>query len=164
MSGFQGRLNNDLPVGFEGDFASTNPHHSLLNAIEAQYKAGANGVTVGRFAWVDPATGLATNVKGSLTLLGFVGREGTAVISNGTGAESSLLVRGGYGVTLYDGGDFWGRFAAGATIGQNVFAKDADGTLVSDAGTTLANHTLTPFKVASTAAAGELAKITGWIK
>ena len=164
MAGFQNRLNNDLPVGVEGDFASTNPHHTLLNASEAQYKAGASGVTVGRFAWVDPSTGLATNVKGSLTLIGFIGRAGTAVIPNGTGAESSLLVRSGFGVTPYDGGDFWGRFVGGAVIGENVFAKDADGTLVSNSGTTLASHTLTPFKVASTAAANELAKITGWIK
>ncbi len=156
--GFQTRLNNDLPVGVEGDFASTNPYHTLLNAGEAQYRTGPNGVYAGRFAWVDPETGLATNVKGSLFLGGFVRREPTATIL--LGQESSMLIRGGFGITLYDGGDFWARFAAGATIGQNVFAADADGSLVSDAGDTLASHTLTGFKVASNAAAGELAKIT----
>lgn len=160
---FQSRINRTLPVGVEGAFASTNPYHALLNAAQGQYKAAAAGVVVGRFAWVDPATGLATNVKGALTVGGFVLRANTATVLT-PNQEYSLTIRGGFEVELFDGGDFWARFAAGATIGQNVFAADADGTLVSDAGTTLADHTLTPFKVASTAAAGELAKITGWIK
>lgn len=159
---FQTRLNRTLPVGVEGSFASTNPYHSLLNAAEAQYKAAAAGVVAGRFAWVDPVTGLATNVKGSLTLGGFVLRENTATVLTPT-EEYSMTIRGGFEVNLYDGGDFWARFAGGATIGQNVFATDADGTLVAATGDTLADHTLTPFKIASTAAAGELAKITGWI-
>lgn len=160
---FQSRINRTLPVGVEGAFASTNPYHSLLNAAQGQYKAASAGVAVGRFAWVDPVTGLATNVKGALTVGGFVLRANTATVLT-PGQEYSLTIRGGFEVELFDGGDFWARFAAGATIGQNVFASDADGTLVSSAGTTLADHTLTPFKVASTAAAGELAKITGWIK
>lgn len=160
---FQTRLNRTLPVGIEGSFASTNPYHSLLNAAEGQYKAGPNGVVVGRWAWVNPVTGLATNAKGALTLGGFVLRENTATVLKPT-EEFSMTVRGGFEVNLYDGGDFWARFAAGATIGQSVFATDADGTLVAGDGDTLADHTLTPFKIASTAAAGELAKITGWIK
>jgi len=160
---FQSRINRTLPAGVEGTFASTNPYHALLNAAQGQYKAASAGVVVGRFAWVDPVTGLATNVKGALTVGGFVLRANTATVLT-PGQEYSLTIRGGFEVELFDGGDFWSRFAAGATIGQNVFASDADGTLVSSAGTTLADHTLTPFKVASTAAAGELAKITGWIK
>ena len=160
---FQSRINRTLPVGVEGAFASTNPYHSLLNAAQGQYKAASAGVVVGRFAWVDPVTGLATNVKGALTVGGFVLRANTATVLT-PGQEYSMTIRGGFEVELFDGGDFWARFAAGATIGQNVFASDADGTLVADAGTTLLDHTLTPFKVASTAAAGELAKITGWIK
>lgn len=159
---FQTRLNRTLPVGVEGTFASTNPYHSLLNAAEGQYKAGPTGVIAGRFAWVDPVTGLATNVKGSLTLGGFVLRENTATVLTPT-EEYSMTIRGGFEVNLYDGGDFWARFAGGATIGQNVFAKDSDGTFAAATGDTLADHTLTPFKVASTAAAGELAKVTGWI-
>lgn len=160
---FQSRINRTLPVGVEGAFASTNPCHALLNAAQGQYKAATAGVVVGRFAWVDPVTGLATNVKGALTVGGFVLRANTATVLT-PNQEYSLTIRGGFEVELFDGGDFWARFAAGATIGQNVFAADADGTFVADSGTTLADHTLTPFKVASTAAAGELAKITGWIK
>ena len=69
---FQSRINRTLPIGVEGDFASTNPYHTLLNASGGQYKAGLAGVIVGRFAWVDDATGLAANAKGSLTRGGFV--------------------------------------------------------------------------------------------
>lgn len=159
---FQTRLNRTLPVGIEGSFASTNPYHSLLNAAQGQYKAASTGVIAGRFAWVDPETGLATNVKGSLTLGGFVLRANTATVLT-PNQEYSMTIRGGFEVELFDGGDFWARFEDGATIGQNVFASNTDGSFASAAGTTLADHTLTPFKVASTAAAGELAKITGWI-
>lgn len=161
--GFQSRINRTLPVGVEGTFASTNPYHALLNASGGQYKAETNGVVVGRFAWVDDATGLATNVKGSLTRGGFVLRGNTATVLT-LGQESSLTIRGGFEVELFDGGDFYARFAAGATSGQNVFADDTTGELVADAGATLAGHTITPFKVVNTVAAGELAKITGWIK
>lgn len=160
---FQTRLNRTLPVGVEGSFASTNPYHSLLNADSGQYKADANGVLAARWAWVDPITGLATNVKGSLSLGGFVLRANTATVLTPT-QEYSMTIRGGFEVELMDGGDFWARFTAGATIGQNVFASDTDGSLSAADGDTVAGSTLTPFKIASTAAAGELAKITGWIK
>lgn len=160
---FQSRINRTLPVGVEGDFASTNPYHSLLNASGGQYKAGASGVIVGRFAWVDDATGLAVNAKGSLTRGSFVKRANTATVLT-PGQEYSLTIRGGFEVELFDGGDFYARFAAGATSGQNVFANDTTGVLVADAGATLAGHTITPFKVVNTVLAGELAKITGWIK
>ena len=160
---FQSRINRTLPVGVEGDFASTNPYHSLLNASGGQYKAGASGVVVGRFAWVDDDTGLAVNAKGTLTRGGFVKRANTATVLT-PGQEYSLTIRGGFEVELFDGGDFYARFAAGATSGQNVFASDTTGELVADAGATLASHTITPFKVVNTVLAGELAKITGWIK
>ena len=160
---FQSRINRTLPVGVEGDFASTNPYHSLLNASGGQYKAGAAGVIVGRFAWVDDATGLAANAKGSLTRGGFVKRANTATVLT-PGQEYSLTIRGGFEVELFDGGDFYARFAAGTNSGDNVFASVTDGTLVANSGTTLAGYVLTPFKVANTVAAGELAKITGWIK
>ena len=160
---FQSRINRTLPIGVEGDFASTNPYHSLLNASGGQYKAGASGVVVGRFAWVDDATGLAANAKGSLTRGGFVKRANTATVLT-PGQEYSLTIRGGFEVELFDGGDFYARFAAGATSDQNVFASDTTGELVSDAGATLTGHTITPFKVVNTVLAGELAKITGWIK
>ncbi|MCV5473623.1 hypothetical protein OFN43_32725, partial [Escherichia coli] len=51
MSGFQSVINQQQAPGVEGDFASANPKASLL-AGEGALVAGANGVVVGRFAWV----------------------------------------------------------------------------------------------------------------
>ena len=154
---FQKTLNRDLPVGVEGDFASTNPYHSVL-AGEGALKAGENGVTIGKFAWVDPATGLVSNAQVANGVLGFVRRDNTALITQYL-AESTLLIPAGFGVTLYDKGDFWARFAGGATIGQKVFASITDGS-VSAAATAPADTVDTGFVVASTAVAGALAKIT----
>ena len=156
--GFQKTMNRDLPVGVEGDFASTNPYHSVL-AGEGQLKAGAVGVVIGLFAWANMETGLVTNAKVAGGVLGFVRRDNSGLITQYL-AEAGMTIPKGFGVTLYDGGDFWARFPAGATVGHNVFAKDADGTLAAAAGDTLTGHTFTGFVVASKAAAGELAKIT----
>ena len=155
--GFQKTLNRDLPVGVEGDFASTNPYHSVL-AGEGALKAGATGVTIGKFAWVNTATGLVSNAQVANGVLGFVRRDNTALITKYL-EESTLLIPAGFGVTLYDKGDFWARFAGGATIGQKVFASITDGS-VSAAATAPADTVDTGFVVASTAVAGALAKIT----
>ena len=155
--GFQKTLNRDLPVGVEGDFASTNPYHSVL-AGEGMFKAAAAGVIIGRFAWADLDSGLVSNAKVVGGVVGFVRRDNSGLINQYL-AESGMTIPSGFGVTLYDGGDFWARFPAGATVGHKVFAKDADGTLAAAAGDTLADHTFTGFVVASKAAAGELAKI-----
>lgn len=155
--GFQTYLNNDLPVGVEGDFASTNPYYSVL-AGEGQIKAGEKGVIVGSFAWFDPETGLATNTKVANGLIGFVRRDNTALLNEYL-AESSLIIPKGFIVTLYDGGDFWARFAGGANIGQKVFANTANGSVVA-ADTAPADYEETGFIVASKAEAGALAKIS----
>lgn len=142
-----------------GDFASANPNASML-AGEGALVAGESGVTVGVFAWAD-ADGKVSNKKGSGGRIGFVHREMQASITEFL-AESGNKVLPGQAITLATGGDFWAHFPAGAEIGQNVFAKDADGTLKASAQATESGHTLTRFKVASKAGAGELAKITTW--
>lgn len=154
---FQKNLNNDLPVGVEGDFASTNPYHTMLVG-EGEAKAGENGVTVGRFAWFDPETGTASNVKCANGLIGFIRRDNIAMIIQ-FNQEANMLIPKGFGVTLYDGGDFWARFAAGAQIGQKVFASIADGSVIA-ATEAPADTEDTGFIVASKAEAGALAKIT----
>ena len=154
---FQRTLNNDLPLAVEGDFASTNPFRSML-AGEAKLKAGPLGVTIGKFAWADPVTGIVTSAQVANGLLGFVRRDNTALITQYL-AEASMLIPAGFGVTLYDGGDFWARFTGGATIGQKVFASITDGS-VSAAATAPVDTVDTGFVVASNADAGALAKIT----
>lgn len=154
---FQKTLNRDLPVGVEGDFASTNPYHTVL-AGEGALKAGADGVVIGAFAWADPSTGLVSNKQVQNGILGFVRRDNTALISQYL-AESSLLIPAGFIITLYDKGDFWARFEGGATVGQKVFASTKDGSVVA-ADTAPADAVDTGFVVASNAEAGFLAKIT----
>ena len=50
--GFQTTVNLQQAPAVAGDFATANPRASFP-AGEGQYVAGASGVTVGRFAWID---------------------------------------------------------------------------------------------------------------
>jgi hypothetical protein len=61
---------------------------------------------------------------------GFVHREQQALITAWLGS-SSMAVPVGLPVTLMNGGDFWAKFAAGATAGQKAYASYADGSLSS---------------------------------
>jgi hypothetical protein len=156
---FQKVVNPYQAPAVAGDFASTNPNASML-AGEGALVAGDAGVTVGVFAWAD-ADGKVSNKKATNGRIGFVHREQQASITGFLDEQGNTILKG-QAMTLMTGGDFWAHFPAGAVIGQNVFAKDTDGTLKSSAAATEAGYTLTKFKVASTAGAGELAKITSW--
>lgn len=143
MSGFQRSVNTDPAPAIEGDFASANPRASLL-AGAGELTAGAVGVTVGRFAWAKNSDGTVTNAypggAGVVARLGFVHRNQPAVITAWLG-EATMLVNPGLEITLFDMGDFWARFAAGATPGQKVFANYADGTAVAGTAGTAPNGT-----------------------
>lgn len=159
MSDFQSVVNHDLPYGVEGDFSSINPYYTVQNPAGGSFRAGdEDGISIGRFAWVDLTTGLATHTKGSLKIGGFVGRYNQAVIF--TRIDGSLVVPQARGVSLYRGGDFWARFTAGATAGQIVAANTTTGVLTAvDA---VADGVVdTGFVVATSCGANELAKING---
>lgn len=156
---FQKQVKAHQAPAVAGDFASANPHTAML-AGEGALVAGDSGVTVGVFAWAD-ADGKVSNKKATNGRIGFVHREQQASMTDYL-AEYSNTILAGQAMTLMSGGDFWALFANGAVIGQNVFANDTDGALKSSSATTESGYTLTPFKVASTAGAGELAKITSW--
>ena len=155
--GFQTKLNGDLPQAVAGDFASTNPYHTLLSG-EGSFKAGTNGVNVGTFAWVDKTNGTVQNVAIAGARFGFVGRMNIGVATEYLG-ESSMKINKGLGVTLYDGGDFWAVFKDGAVIGEKVYALNAYGTVVSSS-KDVAGATDTGFIVQSKADAGGVAKIS----
>ena len=159
MSGFQTSINQQQAPGIEGDFCSANPRASVVTG-EGALIAGAAGVTVGRFAWADSSGVVLNTGVGAPT--GFVHREMQAVITVWL-AESSMVIPGGRAMTLMRAGDFWGRFAAGATAGQKVFASTTDGSLLSAAaGATVSGSVETSFFVRSTALSGEVAKISTW--
>lgn len=130
MAGFQRSVNSDPSPAVEGDFASANPRSSMLAGAGALI-AGPLGVIVGRFARALNADGVVTNAKpAGASRLGFVSRNQTSLITAWL-AEATLVVQSGIKITLHRSGDFWGRFAAGAAIGQKVFASYADGSLIA---------------------------------
>lgn len=161
--GFQTAINRNPPIAVEGDFASAGVYHSVL-AGSQKLVAAATGMIIGRFAWADPTTGLTGNVKanaGANPVLGFARRgENTAMIT-GYLQEASMTVPKGFGVTIYDRGDFWAKTTTTATVGQAVFANDTTGAISTGAaGATIAGSTETKFVVASAGAVGDLIKIT----
>lgn len=128
---FQSVVNTDPAPAIEGDFASANPRRSLL-AGPSQFVAGPGGLTVGRFAWANTVTNYANNFNNGGLLMGFVHRNQPVVITAWLG-EAVMTVTQGLEVTLFDGGDYWARFAAGATIGQKVYANTATGVVTAAA-------------------------------
>ena len=159
---FQSSINIRPPLAVEGDFASTGVYHSMLAGVQ-QLVADTAGVYMARFAWANLVTGKTTNAKPvdvTNCALGFSRRgSNTAVITDWQG-RASMLIPAGYGVTLYDRGDFWVKTTTAAQIGQFVMASDTDGTIATDADGTLAGYTDTGFKVASVGEANTLIKIT----
>lgn len=132
MTGFQRFVNTDLPFAVEGDFASANPRASMLS-IGSQLVAGAAGVIVGRFGRALVADGTITNGKpAGASRVGFIHRDQPALIT-GWLQQSTMMVQAGLEMTMFDMGDFWARFAGGATVGQKVFSSNLDGA--AEAGT-----------------------------
>lgn len=121
---FQTQVNLQPAPAIEGDFASDNPRANLL-AGPGGLVAGANGVTVGQFAWDNAGVVNNSFVVGGR--IGFVHRDQQALITAFL-AETSNVIPAGMPITLFNAGEFWDKFAAGATIGQKVYAYYDDGT------------------------------------
>ena len=163
--GFPNRVNLNPPVGIEGGFASASNTHNVL-AGTAQIVADEAGVTIGRFAYADLATGKASTAKktGANVAVGFVGRGSNAGLVTAYLGTDSMAIQAGFGVTLFDRGDFWVKTTTAATVGQAVFADDTTGAIsTGEAGATVAGSTEIPlFKVASVGAANSLIKISAF--
>lgn len=126
MSGFQTTILTQLAPGIEGDWASANPAASML-AGPGALVAGPLGVTVGRFAWADNG-GVVRNIGGGGNgRIGFVQKDQPALITAWL-AQSTMVLQGGQEIVLHQKADVWARFAAGANIGQKVYASLADGS------------------------------------
>lgn len=130
MGGFQSVINDYQAPGVEGDFASTNPYATVL-AGPGSLVAPVGGVKVGRFVWVGPAGQVSASYVAGYQI-GFLGRNQQALITDFLG-ESTLTVPEGFMITLFNGGDFWAKFRAGATAGGYVFADPNDGEPVYSA-------------------------------
>lgn len=135
---FQSQVNYQPAPGVIGEQASNNPTSTVV-AGPGGIVAGAAGVTVGRFAWNAYAVAGGPAVANSFSPTapavpdGFVANEQQGLITVWLG-ESSLLVPQGYGVTLFDRGDFWTKNLYGETvIGQKVFANLFTGQIATAA-------------------------------
>lgn len=133
--GFQTQVGAAMAPAVEGDFADTNPRTSVL-AGPGGLVSGANGVTIGRFAWwdftfLDPnGTPLRVNNNGAGPVTGFVHRHGQAFITQFL-ADASMLIPSGQQMALMSSGSYWVRNAGTteAQIGQKAYASFKDGTV-----------------------------------
>jgi hypothetical protein len=130
MPGFQTSVGVQPAPGIEGGFYGANPHFTLTNPGEGQLIAGTPAPYVGRFGFMDAATGqvTASHPGTAIVRVGFVHRDQGVMISPVFG-QSSMQVVAGREVDLMEDGPVWGRFAAGAVPTQKVYASYADGSL-----------------------------------
>lgn len=131
---FQTSVAAQQAPGIAGGFTGHNPHFTLTNPDEGMWVAGSTGVTIGQFAWANPANGQVSSAHPgtAITRIGFVHRDQPAVIA-GLLVGTSNIVVAGQGIDLLEDGPVWAKFAAGATIGQKVYASYADGSCRSAA-------------------------------
>lgn len=134
MTGFQKQVNLTPAPAVAGDFASSNPRATVL-AGPGGLVAGAGGVTVGKFAWVD-TDGTTARSRGTAAKApsGFVHREQQGLITAYLG-ESSMNVPVGFPVTLHNEGDFWAINAGPGSLaaGDAIYANYANGDVAQAA-------------------------------
>lgn len=126
--GFQQQVNLTPAPAVAGDFASANPRTSVL-AGPGGLVAGALGVTVGKFAWVDD-DGITARSNATVAAApdGFVHRDQQALIQVYL-AEASMNIPVGFPVTLFNEGDFWAKVegSVAAVKGMLAYANYATG-------------------------------------
>ena len=156
---FQNLVNLQQAPAVAGDFASANPRSAVV-ANEAAFVAGAGGVTVGRFAWIQ-SDGVTVLNTGTGKPDGFIHRDQQALISTYL-AEASNVIPVGFAVTLMRTGDYYATSTVAAAVkGNKAFAKLADGTMQpAAAGATVSGFIETDFTVSRACALNELAVIT----
>lgn len=142
MSIPQKTINYEPAPGIAGQFCSANPRYSML-ADSGSLRAGTAGVTLGLFARAKNSDGTVTNAHpGVASRLGFALRDNMGLIPT-IPFVSGNSIPAGYEVSLLADGDVWMLFAAGATIGQKVFASYADGSAVAGTAGSAPTATLT---------------------
>lgn len=147
--GFQTQVNLQPGVGQAGDFASANLRTTVNAGPGGFITDGApRQVIVGNFAWgCQLAAGGAAGEVSGLTVSGTEGQEVFGNFYGDAGCEIGFVHReaelpiitfladntsvypAGLIISLYNEGDFWAKFVAGASVGQKVFANYKDGSV-----------------------------------
>lgn len=136
---FQTQIYPTMAPGVEGDFADHNPR-STVDAGPGGLVAGANGLIIGRFAWLDyasidpngaPAIAESFATPGFTAPAGFVHREQQGTLVNWLGG-ASMWIAPGYPVTLHQSGGFFviNNGIAYAQLGMKAFARATDGAVI----------------------------------
>lgn len=163
---FQTSVNVVQAPGIPGDFASADPWFSTVSSSGVM-RAGAGGVTIGCFAWLDSTQTIARST-GSGAPSGFVHREMQATIV-AFPAEYGMTIPEGQRVgSLMTGGVFFAKNAGAgaATIGMKAFANTTNGSVsFAAAGATVSGSVETKwfcvgFGEGGTGASGEVVKIS----
>lgn len=129
---FQTSTNQLQAPGVAGDFASANPRATVLSAMingTAGQRAGANGLIIGRFAWLDAQTYQIAANSGAGAPNGFVHRAAEALITAYL-SEAGMTIPAGMTVgNLFDAGDFWivNSGTAICTPGMKAYANNTTG-------------------------------------
>ena len=134
MSGsFQTSTKNLQNPAFAGDFSSLNPYSSALSTQvynSTGFRAGPLGLTIGLFAWLDPATFSLAGNSGSGAPQGFVGRAGrNALITTYLSAFGMTIPSGSPAGNIYISGDFWivNNGSNVTSPGQKAYANNTSG-------------------------------------
>lgn len=154
---FQTSTNYQPGNGVAGDFASNNPRSTVL-AGPGGLVAGAGGVTVGTFGWVQ-ADGITVLATGTTTPNGFVSRQDMQAIIATYGAGYGNNIPQGFGVTLYNGGDFFAYTTTAAVAGQTVYVSQTTGA-IEVAASLPSGYVATNFIAGNAALANSLVKIS----
>lgn len=163
MANFQTTVNAFLAPLKKGGWASTNPHVTMVPpnngdlglANSASWRVGASGAIIGQFAFADAVSGSVTNAHpgtGATMLTGPNAAAGTVRVGFVQADQLSLITvylagdtmqaLPGQAISLLTKGDVGALFAAGASVGQFVFAKFADGSAIAQSSTTAPTTTI----------------------
>ena len=162
---FPSQVNVQQNYGVAGSYCDTNPHATVDAPAGGAFVAGSNGCTVGAFAWADTVTGTTLSNAGSTTPTGFIGNKQNALITTYL-ANASLVVPAGQPVVCYSTGGFWAKHtgSSAVTVGMKAYASTTTGLVQFAAtGATISGYIETKWYAATTAAAGEMVKMTTWI-
>jgi hypothetical protein len=124
---FPKQINVQAAPAVLGDFCDSNPR-ATVNAGQGALIAGSDGVSVGMFAWIDPADGRSVHNHGAGVPDGFVFRDQQAIITAYL-AETTLVMYPGSPITLFSAGGFWARNDGASTSarGQAVYVDNSTG-------------------------------------
>lgn len=155
--GFPQQVNVQAAPAVVGDWCDRNPR-AFVDAGAGAFVAGANGTTIGRFAWAD-ALNITVSNTGVGAPTGFVHREQQALITTYL-ADDSMIIPPGMGVTLTSSAGVWAlnTGTASSVIGQSAYANNSNGNvLFAAAGSPPTGASVTGSIAANTTSAGSIA-------